>query len=118
MTKVDKITFWIIEFLIIALTVIGGYRIWNICHEVPDIYEVAFNKNMIWPMRLYRYFPETIVSLILVGSIMNIMALYGGRLKYFKKSSCIEKVLIRLCIATIGLILSCHALRLIFNIIK
>ena len=118
MTRSDKITFWIIETLIVMLVWFVAHRIWDACHEIPDIYNVPLKKNMTWPIRLYRHLPEVSVLFIIVGTIMNTMALFCRKLKSFKESSYIERVFIRLYAATIGLISSYIVLLLISIIIK
>ena len=118
MTKTDKITFWIIESLIIMLILFGAYRIWDICHEIPENYNATISKEMTWPIRLYRHLPGVSVLFIIVGTIMNTMALFCRKLKSFKESSYIERVFIRLYAATIGLISSYIVLLLISIIIK
>lgn len=113
MTKADKITFWIIEFFIIVSVAIGAFRIWNLCHEIPEINTGYLHKSLIWPMRFYRCLPTMSLSLIVEGTIMNLTALYCVKLKSFKKSSFIDKILFRLCASMIVLILSCITLILI-----
>ncbi len=98
MTKLDKMTFWIIEIVIVVLV----FRPWDICYELHTNDCVTTHSSMIWVKRFYQHIPEISPSLILFGTIMNVSALYCGKLKSIKELSVIDKVIIRICAAIVA----------------